>query len=109
MFDGNIILLWFFRDRVIGEENRIPLFLITLWHLQKLANEGVCGTAWMISDMGWRGPVRNTLHWRPRAAWEPTDCVRASQEPLQPVFNAEPPVTKMPTFDSSAADHRGAR
>ena len=30
MFDGNIILLWFFRDRVIGEENRIPLFLITL-------------------------------------------------------------------------------
>ena len=30
MFDGNIILLWFLSGRVIIEENRIPLFLITL-------------------------------------------------------------------------------
>ncbi len=29
-FDRNIIMLWFFSGRVIVEENRIPLFLITL-------------------------------------------------------------------------------
>ena len=30
MFEGNIILLWILGGRVILEENRIPLFLITL-------------------------------------------------------------------------------
>ena len=30
MFDRNIILLQLFSGRVIDEENRIPLFLITL-------------------------------------------------------------------------------
>ena len=30
MFDRNIIMLWIPGGRVIDEENRIPLFLITL-------------------------------------------------------------------------------
>jgi hypothetical protein len=30
MFEGNILLLWLLNGRVIVEENRIPLFLITL-------------------------------------------------------------------------------
>jgi hypothetical protein len=30
MFEGNLILLSFLSGRVIAEENRIPLFLITL-------------------------------------------------------------------------------
>ena len=30
MFEGNIILLWILGGRVILEETRIPLFLITL-------------------------------------------------------------------------------
>ena len=30
MFDRNITMLWLLAGHVIGEENRLPLFLITL-------------------------------------------------------------------------------